>query len=145
MFSCPWPFAWLPALALNLFTNPGPIFVCTGPGPEFVFNGPGPNFYLPTLVPAMIPDLYLPVQVKILLLPQLLVLSLLLPLTPLLLLLLLLLIIIIIRDAITAAKFALNGPEKIFDEKVKPCVSKFVSVMANVFLIREAAVIFQEI
>ena len=43
-----------------VFTNPGPIFVCTGPGPEFVFNGPGPNFYLPTLVPAMIPDLYLP-------------------------------------------------------------------------------------
>ena len=75
-----------------VFTGPGPEFVCTGPGPEFVFNGPGPNLYLPTLVPAMTPDLYLQAQVKILLLPQLLVLSLLLLLTPLLLLLLLLLI-----------------------------------------------------
>ena len=67
--------------------------------------------YLPTLVPAMTSDLYLPAQVKILQLPKLLVLSLSLPLPPLLLLLLLLLMIIIItRDAFAAAKSALNGP-----------------------------------
>ena len=66
--------------------------------------------YLLTLAPVMISDLYLLVQVKILLLPELLVL--LLSLSPALLLLplLLLLMIIITRDAFVAAKSALNGP-----------------------------------
>ena len=35
--------------------------------------------------------------------------------------------------------------QKVFDEKVKPCFSKFVNIMANVFLIRELAFIFIEI
>ena len=50
-----------------------------------------------------------------------------------------------IRNAFAAAKLALNGPEKIFDEKLNFSFSKFVSVMTNVFLIREVAVIFKEI
>ena len=35
--------------------------------------------------------------------------------------------------------------KKVFDEKVKSCFSKFVNIMTNVFLIREAAFIFKEI
>ena len=71
-----------------------------------------PKLYLPALTPAMAPNLYLPVQGKILLLlTQLLVLSLplLLP-PPLLLQLLLLPLKIITRSAFAAAKSALNGP-----------------------------------
>ena len=74
------------------------------------------KLYLPTLTPAMVvPNLYLPVQDKILvLLPPLLALSLPLLLPQSLLLLLLLpiplLLIIITRDAFVVAKFALNGP-----------------------------------
>ena len=44
------------------------------------------------------------------------------------------------RDASVAAKSALNGPWKVFDEKTKSSLNKFVSVMANVFHIRETAV-----
>ena len=75
-----------------------------------------PNLYLPTLALAMVPNLHLRVQVKIvLLLPQSLVLSLPLPLPPpfllqLLLLPIPLLLMIITRDTFKAAKFALNGP-----------------------------------
>ena len=125
-----------------MFIGSGPQFMFTDPGSKFVFTSPNPNLYWPTLAPVMTPDLYFPVQVKILLLPQLLILLLSLSLAsspPLLLLLLLLLMIIITtRDAFAAAKSALKGPWKIFDEKVESCFSKFVSVMANVFPIREA-------
>ena len=49
------------------------------------------------------------------------------------------------KDAFVAAKSALNDPQKVFDEKVKSCFSKFVSVLANVFHISKAAVvIFKE-
>ena len=48
---------------------------------------------------------------------------------------------IITRDAFAAVRSTLNGSEKIFDEKVKFCFSKFVSVMANVSLNREAAAV----
>ena len=42
-------------------------------------------------------------------------------------------------------KIRIKGPYKIFDEKVKSCFSKFVSIMANAFQINEAAVnIFKE-
>ena len=94
----------------------------------------------------MAPDLYLLVQVQILVLTQLLALSLSLP-PPLLLLLLLQLVLMIkiTRNAFAAAKLALNDPEKIFGEKLNFSFSKFVSVMTNVFLIREVAVIFKEI
>ena len=54
-------------------------------------------------------------------------------------------IIIIIRDTFAAAKSALNDPLKAFDQNVKSCFSKFVNVMGNVFLIREAAFISKEI
>ena len=89
-------------------------------------------------------NLYLPVKEKILLLvlPQVLVLSIPLPLpSPLTLLPLLLMIT---RDAFAAAKSALNGLKKVFDEKLKSCFSKFVITMANVFLIRKVAFIFKE-
>ena len=96
----------------------------------------------------MAPDLYLLVQVQILVLVQLLALLLSLSLPPLLLLLLLLQLVLMIkitRNAFAAAKLALNDPEKIFGEKLNFSFSKFVSVMTNVFLIREVAVIFKEI
>ena len=54
-------------------------------------------------------------------------------------------LIIITGDAFGAAKSALNGPQKVFHEKVKSCFSKLVKIMANVFLIREATFIFKEI
>ena len=85
----------LPALVLHfLFAGPGLQFVFTGPGPQFVSTSLGPQlvftdpeetlllsalvpkFYLPTLTPTIAPNLYLPVQDKILLLlPQLLALQ----------------------------------------------------------------------
>ena len=46
-------------------------------------------------------------------------------------------LIIITRDAFGAAKSALSGPRKVFNEKVKSCFSNFVNIMANVFLIKE--------
>ena len=50
-----------------------------------------------------------------------------------------------IRDAFAAKKIRIKGPYKIFDEKVKSCFSKFVSIMANAFQINKAAVsIFKE-
>ena len=122
----PWP--WHPTLTPNLYL-PGLV----------------PNLYLPILapnlrLPALAPNLYLSVQVKILLLlSQLLVLSLPLPLPsppP----LLLLIIIRRTRDAFTVAKSSLYGSYKVFDEKVKSCFRKFVSVIAYVSLKREAAV-----
>ena len=77
-----------------VFASPGPQFVFNGPDPEFVSTSPGPQlvftdpeetlllsalvpkFYLPTLTPTIAPNLYLPVQGKILLLlPQLLALQ----------------------------------------------------------------------
>ena len=132
---------YLPALALNLYL---PNLTETLQLPALVLK-----LYLPILTPAMGPNLYLPVQDKIvLLLPQLLVLSLPLPLLPRLilqLLLLPLLLITITRNAFAKAKSVLNGSYKVFDEKVKPCFSKFINIMANVFLIREAAFIFKEI
>ena len=95
----------------------------------------------------MAPNFYLPVQVKVLLLlPQILVLSLPLPLPPpLLLQLLLLLLLIITRDTFAAAKSILNGTLKVFDKKVKSCFSKFIIIMAYVFLIREAEFILKEL
>ena len=45
-----------------------------------------------------------------------------------------------LRDAFVAAKSALNGPWKVFDEKAKSSLNKFVRVMANVFHIRETTV-----
>ena len=80
------------------------------------------------------------IQVKILLLPQLLVLSL--PPPP---PLLLLLIIITTKDTFAAVKSALNDPLNVFDEKINSCFSKFVSAMANVSLKREAAVVIGKI
>ena len=73
VFPGPRPFAWPPALALapNLYL---PALV-----PNLHLPALAPNLYLPTLalnlyLPGLgpTPDLYLPVQVKILLLPQLL-------------------------------------------------------------------------
>ena len=74
--------------------------------------------YLPSQAPSVTPGLYLPVQVKILLLPQLLVLLISLSVAPplplllllILLLLLLLMIILTTKNAFAAAKSALNGP-----------------------------------
>ena len=106
------------------------------------------KLYLATLATTMAPDLYLLVQVQILVLTQLLALLLSLSLPPPLLLLLLLQLVLMIkitRNAFAAAKLALNDPEKIFGEKLNFSFSKFVSVMTNVFLIREVAVIFKEI
>ena len=51
---------------------------------------------------------------------------------------------IITRDAFAAAKSALMVL-KVFDANIKSCFSKFINIMANVFLIREAAFIFKEI
>ena len=109
------------------------LVICLAPGlgpswPKFAFTSPDPNLCLPTqtetlpvlvpklhlsnLAPAMAPNLYLPIQGKILqLLPKVLVLPLLLPLLELLL----------------------------FNGKVKSCFSKFDYIMANMFLIREVA------
>ena len=68
------PFAWPLVLALTPdpgsqlftslgpqleFTGPGPQFVFTDPGAKSVFTGPGPKLYLPTMAPALTPDLYL--------------------------------------------------------------------------------------
>ena len=105
------------------------------------------KLYLATLATTMAPDLYLLVQVQILVLTQLLALLLSLSLPPPLLLLLLQLVLMIkiTRNAFAAAKLALNDPEKIFGEKLNFSFSKFVSVMTNVFLIREVAVILKEI
>ena len=138
-------------------------FPAPGPGPQFVFTGPAPNLYLPALAPnlclqALAPNFYLTVlaricvylicyssvQVKILLLlPQLLVLSL--PLAS--------------PTTTTATttttntsttrdnnKRCLHGSKihlkwPLLYEKAKSCFTKFVSVMANVSLNREAAAV----
>ena len=44
-------------------------------------------------------------------------------------------------NASAAAKFTLNGPWMVFDENVKSCFSKFISVMANLSLTKETAVV----
>ena len=40
---------------------------------------------------------------------------------------------------------ALKNFDEKFDEKFKLCFNKFVNIMANVFLIREAAFLFKKI
>ena len=47
-----------------------------------------------------------------------------------------------------AANSTLNGPQKVFDERFSncfSCLSKFVNIMAKVFLIKEAAVILKKL
>ena len=130
---------YFPAPSLLLGPRPWPPICIYQPWPPMCVDQPWPKIiHLPALVPkvyllsqtlAIAPSLYLPVQVKILLLPQLLVPLISLSLAPpppllllllllmllvllliLLLLLLLLMIIIATKNAFAAAKSALNGP-----------------------------------
>ena len=43
-------------------------------------------------------------------------------------------------NASAAAKSTLNGPWKVFDENVKSCFRKFISVMVNLSLVSEPAI-----
>ena len=139
----PWlPNLYLPVLAQICIYQP-----CL---PKLHLLALGPKLHLPTLAPVMVPPVcfyqsrsrfyyyyhshqyyHEPLP------PPLLLQLLLLPLPPLLL--------IITRDTFTAAKSALNGPQNVFDENVMCCFGRFVDIMAKVFLIGEAAVIFKEI
>ena len=49
------------------------------------------------------------------------------------------------KRCLRGSKIHIIWPLKVFDEKVKSCFSKFGNIMANVFLIREAAFIFKQI